>query len=657
MKNRIYILYTFISVFALGTAVPTIAMFKRIANRARRVGQVASLGARNRNVFTPRRNRSTSQYQTPQRRHILTPRNQNPTRPSASETWYANQRIRNQFNRPYSSGRTNNSVWIDRTITNLTEFDGEETNGTGFDRRAPLATAKKPDTTLTGYNPALEKSEDNKLENPILDPEWPLPIKRGFIRGTRQPSLTDPNITQETIGKAQKAGRTNRLSRVFDKKTRKRLQRKVNNATKDPRERSELRKKINQGVFDMVKNGDDIDPRVLEATMHNKRFWKNRGYEVTFVSHEVAKELREQAREFKNIFNNQTMSSVIRDEKGKIQFAVVTDPEGEGFWCFRSGSDDANALVGGEEQNKIELKKAEVVKNQAQAFEKSTAERAELTEVEKKATEVVKNRARKVTKGQALEKPIVGQTKLTGVERKELVKGQAEKVEKGVVAQLEKKNSLIVRPKDKKSLTVAEKTEKSLTVQPEKKNDLMVAEKIEKGLTVRPKEVARDQYQPEPYGPPLLLMRLGQQDGQEQVTDSRENDKKAGGGMSQSTFPYNKNAGKRRKKGPANNQNKEIVPKNDHSEDNGQGAQLKANTDESDAYEPNKPQPGRVYQSDVSDNSPEGQKAGGFGGANNSDVPGKPSQGRRLPFSWLWLILGSIAEALQQRRRREFLMG
>lgn len=120
MKKRVHILYMFISVFVLGTAVPTIAMFERVVTRvgngARRMGQVASLGARNRNVFISRRNRSTSQYQTPQRqrRHILTPNSQNgqPTgsqntplprrrrgrqRPSLTQTRDEGRRIRAEF--------------------------------------------------------------------------------------------------------------------------------------------------------------------------------------------------------------------------------------------------------------------------------------------------------------------------------------------------------------------------------------------------------------------------------------------------------------------------------------------------------------------------------------------------------------------------------
>lgn len=527
MKNRIYILYTFISVFALGTAVPTIAMWQRVTTRggngarqaARAFGTGRSTTFRFINFRSNRNNsgngpfNSTNTNYSPHTLRTQLTGNQNTQprqHPSLMQTRHdATREIRNQF----GSGQTNNFVWIGGTPTNVIRFDGAGSDGTGrkYYKGAPLVTAKKPDTTLTGYNPALEKSEENKLKNPILDPERPLPIKREFIKGTRQPSLTNPNITEKTIRLAEERGQTNRLSRVFDKKTRKRLQGKVNNATKDPRERSELRKKINQGVFDMVKNGDDIDPGVIRATVHNKRFWKNRGYEVTFVSHEVAKELREQAREFKNIFNNQTRSSVIRDEKGKIQFAVVTDPEG-GFWCFRSGSDDANALVGGEEQNKIEVKKAKVVKNQAQkvtqaqALEKPIVGQTKLTEAEEKVTEFVEKQAKivrkkltgnqgqllsneqakliEVEKGKRKEIKVVknqatvnDQTKLIEAERKELVKGQAEKVEKGVVAQLEKKNSLIVRPKDKKSLTVAEKTEKSLTVQPEKKKRFDVSRK------------------------------------------------------------------------------------------------------------------------------------------------------------------------------------
>jgi len=272
------------------------------------------------------------------------------------------------------------------------------------------------------------------------------------------------------------------------------------------------------------------------------------------------------------------------------------------------------------------------------------------------------------------DKPSIAKVRIT---KKPVKPVEVQKDNIPMVAQ-EFEKGLTVQPKNQKNLTVAQNVEKGLTVRQEKKNSLMVrpkdqksltvAEKVEKGLTVQTKEVTRGKRNKKPYGLPLLLTQFVQQGKQVQSTDSNKKEggqeqatKKNGaddGGMSQVVLPCD-NADESGENKPANDQNKEMAPKKALSEDNKQGVTPPTTTnnkDKSDAYNPNNPQAGRVYQSDVNDNSPEGQNAGGLGGTN-SDVPGKPSQKSRLPFGWLWLLLGSIAEALQYRRRRKFLIG
>lgn len=886
MKNRIYILYTFISVFILGTSAPTVAMFKRVVIRGT---QVARQGANrfgstlgpNTNFTSSNVNNSgngsfssTNTNYSPYTSGTQLTVNQNtlsPTQgPSPADTRRASQEIRTEFGgiRSYSTANHNRSN-TSRTTTNMIrpadvesnvtnpdhkdeeldilDFGDEETNGTGFEdyKGVPLATSKKlreerivEKTDIE--NPYIKKSlrflpkEKNKIQNPIIDPEWPVQTKREFIKGTGQPSLTNPEITEKTIRLAEKRGQTNRFPRAMDKKTRKIMQNRVNQTTKIPRERSEKRAKINRDLTDIMKaGGDDIDPRVIEAIIfHNKQSIKRfeelvcnlkkgsatkdiknslnlLGGNVAVVGSGFADELCGEVPKLKAVFlKNQTGLKVIYDKKGQIKYIVAANEKG--FLLFEPDNrhnkqlgdgTTSNSLVaaGGTGQktikvfdvkngsfgemfrnmqkNKSSLNIFEVVdgvkpKAFAQTLQLDVQPR-ELTDSNKQLTKQMvkkgpqqhignnvteklallnkgvkktgqqpdgkaKNTIRvytnnivankgdiqtrqtkqpktvkgpntgiqhqqlnniiqpkkrvghpgvrkklfsgvrpekyksghevpinnkkkgykpksimniKVTKkpvkkirGQFVKKVAVKQTKLTEVKEKELIRGQAQQVE------LKKDNVPMVAEKVEKGLTVRPDDQKSLMIRQEKKNSLMVQPK---------KEVTRDKRQP--YNPPVPLLMLSvPQNEQVQVTDSSENNKnEVDGGTSQSAFPhYSDNAGRRHKKGPVNKQNDTMKPKNDHSEDNKQEAvpttSSSMNADENDAYEPNKSRSERVYQSDVSDNSPEGQKAGGLGGAN-SDVPGKPSQGRRLPFSWLWLILGSIAEALQYRRRRKFL--
>ena len=277
MNKRIHILYAFISVLALGTTVPMVAMLGRTGRFLR--GTKLRSGRGGQQFRTPRPTESTRKRFQPQRSYLqqsrpfssVLPKRTRPERPKRQirEKPILKQESQRKINRrlgktsPSKDFKPSNIVPIFSKLKNRSSKGSEKNLLPVFTNKSRRNNNNCSNDERRLFKTILENSETKNLDgkfNLINDDSL---IKRY----PPQRQLTDESANLiKRVAEAEQRGWRDPLARTFPREQRKEIQRAINHFEKDPKKRANMRNRANQDLFDRVTTGG-IEPSVTQATV------------------------------------------------------------------------------------------------------------------------------------------------------------------------------------------------------------------------------------------------------------------------------------------------------------------------------------------------------------------------------------------------------
>ncbi len=521
--------------------------------------------------------------------------------------------------------------------------------GPGFGVFNPQLVALQRQVFRSRLNPV--RCQKNELSEYIYPGCLP---PQGPFKGT--------NFSQKKVDQLTQKGWSNPLSLIFPKEIRVpkghkykqfergKMQRRVNGATNDPKERAVLRNKINKNALRVVQHGD-IDPAIVsQLNNFSRAIYSNRGLQAAMrgveglKGHEVKvykldSELVEQLckkKEFEMFFpQNQVGLNVVTDTNNHVQIVTIPRDDGSMLCVVVPATNPATQATN--MLNNLK-QKPKAARKTVRKVEKYKAQKAQVVKPE-------------VAKPEHAEMKEVGHKEI--------------KVEQAKVKQTKQKE---IQPhqKPKKEVAVCDRAKTKEEVAYDKKKREVVRKRTPKKQIVAEGEDGGDGGV---WFPPLF--KLGSEDESEDdgVVNNKSNDnEEPKKDPSQSYWPFSHfGRSKRSKKQPSvvefdddyeadelNNQ--DGVENNEHKK-KGNFQPMPVSKNALDTPEP-KSQSGGIYSGNKDDNGAsvgsDGNGAGGAYGANADVIPMQQSDGFGYKLSWLFFLLLMIAELVRRRRRKLF---
>ncbi len=294
MNKRIHILYLLISVLALGTTVPMVAMLGRAGHLLRgtklRGGQS---WRQTRPTRTPRPTRTTSkrfQLQRPCRHFSVLPKRTRPQKPILEKEIFVKNQIHQIHQIPGQkkhkglANKDSSKDFLSNMVSTYSELNNRSSQGSGnnllpkFLEKSELDYKNYSKVERDLYNKIYGDSK-TKSRDPIdtrsfskKNRELAKPTDTGYDSTPNREKPVDDDLISNYPGsqrafaeesvdlmkivkQGEKRGSYKPIARAFPKGRRRKMQRKINQSTDDRTERADMRNRANQDLFDRVTTG------------------------------------------------------------------------------------------------------------------------------------------------------------------------------------------------------------------------------------------------------------------------------------------------------------------------------------------------------------------------------------------------------------------